>query len=208
MTRVGRAAGRGVAEAVELLIGALADPQDAGDLADPPPHVARQLPPRRPVRFGRGRAQRANVAGGGRCGARTSTGRARRADVAGRCIRSGGSTTALSPPSTPRWRPSGTTPPRGHSVRPAGQQVVHPSCNLDRLAEAEQTLRESHRVAAEHGLATGLQVSAAVHHYWTGQWDEALAELELGDRATAPPSRSVAPGNRVRRRCCCTESPH
>lgn len=50
--------------------------------------------------------------------------------------------------------------------------------NLDRLTEAEQTLREGHRVAAQHGLATGLQVSAAVHHYWTGQWDEALAELD------------------------------
>jgi len=50
--------------------------------------------------------------------------------------------------------------------------------NLDRLAEAEDALRSGRVVAAHHHLPTGLQVSAAVHHYWTGRWDEALAELD------------------------------
>ncbi|WP_433260261.1 BTAD domain-containing putative transcriptional regulator [Actinosynnema sp. CS-041913] len=50
--------------------------------------------------------------------------------------------------------------------------------NLDRLADAEDALRTARVVAARHHLPTGLQVSAAVHHYWTGRWDEALAELD------------------------------
>ncbi|MFD7659871.1 BTAD domain-containing putative transcriptional regulator [Actinosynnema sp. NPDC059797] len=50
--------------------------------------------------------------------------------------------------------------------------------NLDRLAEAEQALDSARRVAARHDLPTGLQVSTAVHHYWTGRWDEALVELD------------------------------
>ncbi|WP_432704982.1 BTAD domain-containing putative transcriptional regulator [Actinokineospora globicatena] len=50
--------------------------------------------------------------------------------------------------------------------------------NLDRLGEAEESLRTARSVAARHSLPAGMQVSAAVHHYWTGRWDEALAELE------------------------------
>ncbi|GGP76449.1 BTAD domain-containing putative transcriptional regulator [Saccharothrix coeruleofusca] len=50
--------------------------------------------------------------------------------------------------------------------------------NLDRLAEAEQALRSADAVADQQHLPTALQVSAAVHHYWTGQWDQALAELD------------------------------
>ncbi|MBM7774829.1 DNA-binding SARP family transcriptional activator/DNA-binding CsgD family transcriptional regulator [Actinokineospora baliensis] len=50
--------------------------------------------------------------------------------------------------------------------------------NLDRLDEAEDSLRTARAVAARHSLPAGMQVSAAVHHYWTGRWDEALAELE------------------------------
>lgn len=50
--------------------------------------------------------------------------------------------------------------------------------NLDRLDEAEQALRSAGRVAVRHDLPTGLQVSTAVHHYWTGRWDEALVELD------------------------------
>ncbi|MFB9909012.1 BTAD domain-containing putative transcriptional regulator [Allokutzneria oryzae] len=50
--------------------------------------------------------------------------------------------------------------------------------NLDRLAEAEAALRSAREVATRHDLPTGLQVSAAVHYYWVGRWDEALAELE------------------------------
>lgn len=50
--------------------------------------------------------------------------------------------------------------------------------NLDRLDEAENALHTSYDVALQHGLPTGLQVSAAVHYYWLGRWDEALAELD------------------------------
>ncbi|MEU4804597.1 BTAD domain-containing putative transcriptional regulator [Actinosynnema sp. NPDC023587] len=50
--------------------------------------------------------------------------------------------------------------------------------NLDRLAEAEQAVRTARAVAVRHHLPSGLQVTAAVHHHWTGRWDEALAELE------------------------------
>ncbi|RKT55344.1 BTAD domain-containing putative transcriptional regulator [Saccharothrix australiensis] len=50
--------------------------------------------------------------------------------------------------------------------------------NLDRLAEAEDALRTARVVAARHRLPMGLHVSAAVHHHWTGRWDEALAELD------------------------------
>ncbi|MFD5244010.1 BTAD domain-containing putative transcriptional regulator [Amycolatopsis sp. NPDC058340] len=50
--------------------------------------------------------------------------------------------------------------------------------NLDRLEEADATLHAGYETAARHGLPTGPQVSAAVHYYWTGRWDEALAELD------------------------------
>ncbi|GAA2997610.1 BTAD domain-containing putative transcriptional regulator [Actinokineospora diospyrosa] len=50
--------------------------------------------------------------------------------------------------------------------------------NLDRLDEAEDSLRTARSVAARNSLPAGMQVSAAVHHYWTGRWDQALAELE------------------------------
>ena len=51
--------------------------------------------------------------------------------------------------------------------------------NLDRLDAAEAALRAAREMAARHSLpTTGLQVSAAVHHYWTGRWDEALIELD------------------------------
>ncbi|SDD75513.1 BTAD domain-containing putative transcriptional regulator [Actinokineospora iranica] len=49
--------------------------------------------------------------------------------------------------------------------------------NLDRLADAEAALRSARETAARHGLPGGLPVSAAVHHYWTGDWDHALADL-------------------------------
>ncbi|WP_240521642.1 BTAD domain-containing putative transcriptional regulator [Amycolatopsis vastitatis] len=50
--------------------------------------------------------------------------------------------------------------------------------NLDRLAEAGDTLCAAGEVAARHALPVGLQVSAAVHRYWEGRWDEALVELD------------------------------
>jgi len=50
--------------------------------------------------------------------------------------------------------------------------------NLDRLHEAEGSLRSARELAAEYSLPHGLQVSAAVQHYWQGRWDEALVELD------------------------------
>lgn len=50
--------------------------------------------------------------------------------------------------------------------------------NLDMLEEADQTLCMAHELVAEHGLPTGLQVTVAVHLYWTGRWDEALQALD------------------------------
>ncbi|GAA3838608.1 BTAD domain-containing putative transcriptional regulator [Saccharothrix violaceirubra] len=44
--------------------------------------------------------------------------------------------------------------------------------NLDRLDEAERALR------GVPDPPTCLQVTAAVHHHWTGRWDEALAGLD------------------------------
>lgn len=56
--------------------------------------------------------------------------------------------------------------------------------NLDRLAEASAALaqmrtvaqRKSHLIARQH-------VATAVHHYWLGRWDEAVAELGLAESA-------------------------
>ncbi|WP_370948047.1 BTAD domain-containing putative transcriptional regulator [Amycolatopsis sp. cg5] len=50
--------------------------------------------------------------------------------------------------------------------------------NLDRLGDAESTLHAGYDLAARHGLPVGPQVSAAVHYFWIGHWDEALAELD------------------------------
>ncbi|ANN15947.1 SARP family transcriptional regulator [Amycolatopsis orientalis] len=50
--------------------------------------------------------------------------------------------------------------------------------NLDRLDEAGMTLRIARRAAAKYSLPHGLQVSSAVHDYWIGEWDDALAELD------------------------------
>ncbi|XVV13155.1 BTAD domain-containing putative transcriptional regulator [Actinoplanes sp. CA-131856] len=44
--------------------------------------------------------------------------------------------------------------------------------NLDRLEEAQETLRR-----AEQPLPAGLRVTTAVQDYWLGRWDEALAEV-------------------------------
>jgi DNA-binding SARP family transcriptional activator/tetratricopeptide (TPR) repeat protein len=50
--------------------------------------------------------------------------------------------------------------------------------NLDRLPEARAALRSAREITVQHALPSGLQVSAAVHYYWEGRWDEAMAELE------------------------------
>ncbi|WKU05745.1 BTAD domain-containing putative transcriptional regulator [Micromonospora sp. HUAS LYJ1] len=46
--------------------------------------------------------------------------------------------------------------------------------NLDRLEEAERTLREAALFALRHRLPSGLHVAAAVQHYWSGRWDDVL----------------------------------
>jgi DNA-binding CsgD family transcriptional regulator len=51
--------------------------------------------------------------------------------------------------------------------------------NLDRLDEAEDTLRAARRLADESGEvpATRLHVAAAIHAFWLGRWDDAMADL-------------------------------
>ncbi|GAA0560290.1 DNA-binding SARP family transcriptional activator [Saccharopolyspora erythraea NRRL 2338] len=50
--------------------------------------------------------------------------------------------------------------------------------NLDRLDEAETTMRAARKVAAQHLPSSGLQVTEAVHYYWVGRWDDANLELQ------------------------------
>ncbi|MBU2668194.1 AAA family ATPase [Actinoplanes bogorensis] len=49
--------------------------------------------------------------------------------------------------------------------------------NLDRLDEAEQTLRTASLYGIRHRLQSGLPVAAAVQFYWRGRWDDAMAEV-------------------------------
>ena len=49
--------------------------------------------------------------------------------------------------------------------------------NLDRLDEAQRTLRMASDVATRHRLPASLQVASAVQYYWLGRWDDALAEI-------------------------------
>lgn len=49
--------------------------------------------------------------------------------------------------------------------------------NLDRLDEAERTLREADLFALGHRLPSGLTVATAVQDYWRGRWDAALAGI-------------------------------
>jgi len=50
--------------------------------------------------------------------------------------------------------------------------------NLDQLDEVDVALATVDELTVKHGLPVGPQISAAVHHYWTGRWDEALLELD------------------------------
>ncbi|MDY7085804.1 MAG: BTAD domain-containing putative transcriptional regulator [Actinomycetota bacterium] len=50
--------------------------------------------------------------------------------------------------------------------------------NLDRLDEAEQTLRSAALYAIRHRLPSGLPVASAVQFYWRGRWDDATAEVD------------------------------
>lgn len=49
---------------------------------------------------------------------------------------------------------------------------------LDRLDEATDTLRLAFSVAGPGTPVAGLQVAAAVHQFWLGGWDEAVARLD------------------------------
>ena len=50
--------------------------------------------------------------------------------------------------------------------------------NLDQLDQVDIALATVDELTVKHGLPVGPQISAAVHHYWTGRWDEALLELD------------------------------
>ncbi|MET0495266.1 MAG: BTAD domain-containing putative transcriptional regulator [Actinoplanes sp.] len=49
--------------------------------------------------------------------------------------------------------------------------------NMDRLEEAERTLREAALFAIRHRLPASLQVASAVQYYWLGRWEDATAEV-------------------------------
>jgi DNA-binding CsgD family transcriptional regulator len=52
--------------------------------------------------------------------------------------------------------------------------------NLDRLAEASETLARTRVLATRlHHPVGRPHVATAVHYYWLGRWDDALAELDL-----------------------------
>jgi DNA-binding SARP family transcriptional activator/tetratricopeptide (TPR) repeat protein len=50
--------------------------------------------------------------------------------------------------------------------------------NLDRLPEATDVIHTARELFTKYDVPSRFGVSAAVHYYWTGQWDEALAELQ------------------------------
>ncbi|MFI1400650.1 BTAD domain-containing putative transcriptional regulator [Streptomyces sp. NPDC020681] len=50
--------------------------------------------------------------------------------------------------------------------------------NLDRLAEADDTLGRAQELLAANAMPGGVHISTAVHDYWLGRWDNALVELD------------------------------
>ncbi|MET1072054.1 MAG: BTAD domain-containing putative transcriptional regulator [Umezawaea sp.] len=50
--------------------------------------------------------------------------------------------------------------------------------NLDDPDAASRTLEAARHLVTLRGLADGPHIPLAVHHYWLGRWDEALAELD------------------------------
>lgn len=50
--------------------------------------------------------------------------------------------------------------------------------NLDRLSQAENAVRAAWRAAGGSSRLAGLRIATAIHRYWTGDWDGALAQLE------------------------------
>ncbi|MEU6073700.1 BTAD domain-containing putative transcriptional regulator [Micromonospora sp. NPDC047074] len=65
--------------------------------------------------------------------------------------------------------------------------------NLDRLDEAERTLREAALLALRHRLPAGLHVAAAVQHYWSGRWDDVSSVVSA---VTEDPAGSTLLGTR------------
>jgi len=55
--------------------------------------------------------------------------------------------------------------------------------SLDRLAEADATIREARDLGRRTGTPAGALscIGNAVYYYWTGQWDDALVELDCVD---------------------------
>ncbi|MET9633850.1 BTAD domain-containing putative transcriptional regulator [Lentzea sp. NPDC006480] len=50
---------------------------------------------------------------------------------------------------------------------------------LDRLDEASETLRQAFDIAAQRGAPdAGLQVAAAVHQFWLGDWDDSTTRIQ------------------------------
>ncbi|HEY0494341.1 MAG TPA: BTAD domain-containing putative transcriptional regulator [Kutzneria sp.] len=50
--------------------------------------------------------------------------------------------------------------------------------NLDRLTDGTDTVARTHAMVRRAGRPSGrVHIGAAVHYYWLGRWDEALAEL-------------------------------
>ncbi|WP_211767930.1 BTAD domain-containing putative transcriptional regulator [Kutzneria sp. CA-103260] len=50
--------------------------------------------------------------------------------------------------------------------------------NLDRLTEVDDAIRFARELGRKYAVPTEMHVPAAVHHYWTGRWDEALVDLD------------------------------
>ncbi|RSM77653.1 SARP family transcriptional regulator [Kibdelosporangium aridum] len=50
--------------------------------------------------------------------------------------------------------------------------------NLDRLDDAGQTLDVARHLVSRVNLPSGPHIAAAVHYFWLGRWDEALADLD------------------------------
>lgn len=71
--------------------------------------------------------------------------------------------------------------------------------NLDRLTDADRTLRDAALLAIGHELAPPLRGTSAVQNYWLGRWDDVLAELDGAPAGGEPGLHAVAAVIAVRR---------
>lgn len=53
--------------------------------------------------------------------------------------------------------------------------------NLDRLDEASRTLDLAQEMVTHRSSPGGMHITAAIHHYWLGRWDDALVEIAAAD---------------------------